>query len=92
MNGFKMMADSYRHEGNEKEARIFDFLATCDDNDINTLANSTAFNTIIKAYTKQACKEAGLDEAMQDKVLNNLRFVLSEQTAEDVLRGCGYGN
>lgn len=59
------MADSYRKllendkidkETAEKEIRIYDFLSTCDNDDICRMVNSAAFNDIIKAYCKQAPK------------------------------------
>ena len=59
MNGFQVMADSYRKaaedgriskEQAEKDCRIFDFLASCDQDDIYRLFDSSAFNEIAKSY------------------------------------------
>ena len=55
MNGYEMMADSYRQlvkqgkidkETADKEIRIYDFLATCDTEDICRMVDSSAFNDI----------------------------------------------
>lgn len=94
MNGFTMMADSYRElmkQGNidketaEKEIRIYDFLATCDIDDFCRMVDSSAFNDIIRAFLKMAVKNADLDEEVQDKVINQLRWIFDEKTAKEVL-------
>lgn len=95
MNGFKMIADSYRKlmiEGKidqeiaEKEIRIYDFLATCDTDDFCRMVDSTAFNDIIRVFLKIAVSNADIGEENQDKVLNQLRWLFSEKTAAEVLR------
>lgn len=59
MNGYTIMADSYKvlaeqgkieAEKAEKAIRIFDFLATCDNDDLCQMVDSSAFNDIIKAF------------------------------------------
>lgn len=96
MNGFTMMAESYRkvmNEGKidkdtaEKEIRIYEFLATCDEDDFCRMVDSSAFNDIIRAFLKKAVVEAELDEKSQNKVLNQLRWIFSEMTAKEVLHG-----
>ena len=66
MNGFKIMADSYRKladegkitkEQAEKDCKAFDFLSSCDQDDINNLFDSGAFNEIAKSYMRLAVKE-----------------------------------
>lgn len=56
MNGYSLMAESYKkavEQGkmDKKEAdkliRIYDFLATCDDEDKSRLVDSSAFNEFI---------------------------------------------
>ena len=63
MNGYTTMADSYRtlvkqgkidKETADKEIRIYDFLATCDNDDFCRMVDSSAFNDIIRAYLKMA--------------------------------------
>lgn len=96
MNGFTMMAESYRkvmNEGKidkdtaEKEIRIYEFLATCDEDDFCRMVDSSAFNDIIRAFLKKAVVDAELDEKSQDKVFNQLRWIFSEMTAKEVLNG-----
>lgn len=59
MNGYEMMADSYRQlvkqgkidkETADREIRVYDFLATCDSDDLCRMVDSSAFNDIIRAY------------------------------------------
>ena len=63
MNGYEMMADSYRQlvkqgkidkETADREIRVYDFLATCDSDDLCRMVDSSAFNDIIRAYLKMA--------------------------------------
>ena len=65
MNGYEIVADSYRQmakqgridkETADKEIRIYDFLATCDTEDICRMVDSSAFNDIIKAFV-EFCRE-----------------------------------
>lgn len=95
MNGYTMMADNYRHlmeQGKidkktaEKEIRIYDFLATCDSDDICRMVDSSAFNDIIRAFLKMAVKNADIDEEAQDKVLAQLRWIFDEKQAKEVLK------
>jgi hypothetical protein len=95
MNGYKMMADSYKmlveqgkidSETAEKEIRIFDFLATCDTDDICRLVNSSAFNDIIRAYCRLAVKNADIGDKEQEKVIDQLRWIFDEKSAKEVLQ------
>ena len=63
MNGFTLMAESYKKLMNEgkidketanKEIRIYDFLATCDTDDFCRMVDSSVFNDIIRAFLKMA--------------------------------------
>lgn len=94
MNGFKLMADSYRklmNEGKidketaEKEIRVFDFLATCDNDDFCTMVDSSAFNDIIRAYLKMAVDNAGIGDKEKEKVIGQLRWIFDEKQAKEVL-------
>lgn len=71
MNGYTMMADSYRKLMNdgtidkdsaEKSIRIYEFLATCDKDDLCQMVDSSAFNDIIRAFLKMAVVNAELEE------------------------------
>lgn len=94
MNGYKLIADSYRNvaqgadkeirEGIEKKIRIYDFLATCDQEDKCELFNSSAFNDFVKMYCQLAMNEAELDQDEQDKVMSNLKYLMDSVDVERV--------
>ena len=97
MNGFKIMADSYRKladegkitkEQAEKDCKAYDFLATCDDEDICNLFDSGAFNEISKGYMRLAVKELieenVIDEEQGRAVRNRFSLLFSEKTANEV--------
>jgi hypothetical protein len=94
MNGYTMMSDSYKmlmEQGKidkataEKAIRIYDFLATCDSDDICQMVDSSAFNDIIRAFLRMAVDNAGLDEKARDSVINQLRWIFDEKQAKEVL-------
>lgn len=95
MNGYTMMADSYKmlmeqgkidKETAEKSIRIYEFLATCDNDDLCQMVDSSAFNDIIRAFLKMAVVNAELEEEQQDRVLNQLRWIFDEKSAKEVLK------
>ena len=99
MNGFTMMAESYRKaaaegkitkEQAEKNCKAFDFLGSCDDDDINNLFDSGAFNEIAKSYMRLAVKElieeSVIDEEQGQAIKNRFALLFSEKTAKDVLK------
>lgn len=95
MNGYTMMSESYKrlmNEGKiereeaEKNIRIFDFLATCDTEDLYTMVDSGAFNDIIRAFLKMAVENADIDEDTQAKVTSQLRWIFDKKTAREVLQ------
>ena len=90
MNGYKMSADAYR-EFKKKDPKIdvssnikvLDFLATCTEEDIYNLFNSTAFNNICMGYVKIALNDfKELDEDMKDRITNHVRYKFDTVTAE----------
>lgn len=94
MNGYEMMADSYRQlvkqgkidkETVDREIRVYDFLATCDSDDLCRMVDSSAFNDIIRAYLKMAVQSADIDEDAREKVVGQLRWLFDEKTAKEVL-------
>ena len=96
MNGYEIMAASYRQmvkqgridkETADKEIRIYDFLATCDSDDLCRMVDSSAFNDIIRAYLKMAVQSADIDEDSRNKVVGQLRWLFDEKTAKQVLEG-----
>lgn len=96
MNGYEMMADSYRQlvkqgkidkETADGEIRVYDFLATCDSDDLCRMVDSSAFNDIIRAYLKMAVQSADIDEDAREKVVGQLRWLFDEKMAKEVLEG-----
>lgn len=96
MNGYEMMADSYRQlvkqgkidkETADREIRVYDFLATCDSDDLCRMVDSSAFNDIIRAYLKMAVQSADIDEDSRNKVVGQLHWLFDEKTAKQVLGG-----
>lgn len=94
MNGYEMMADSYRKlreqgkinkEVADREIRIYEFLAECDSDDLCRLVDSSAFNNIIKGYVEYAVNQANIDEESRKKVLGQIRWIFDEKTAREVL-------
>ena len=94
MNGYEMMADSYRQlvkqgkidkETADREIRVYDFLATCYSDDLCRMVDSSAFNDIIRAYLKMAVQSADIDEDAREKVVGQLRWLFDEKTAKEVL-------
>ena len=95
MNGYTLMAERYKklmNEGKidreqaEKNIRIYEFLATCDMEDLCIMVDSAAFNDIIKSFLYKAVSTAGLDEDSKDQVLSQLRWIFDEQSASEVLK------
>ena len=96
MNGYEMMADSYRQlvkqgkidkETADREIRVYDYLATCDSDDLCRMVDSSAFNDIIRAYLKMAVQSADIDEDAREKVVGQLRWLFDEKMAKEVLEG-----
>ena len=91
MNGFEIMADTYRTQGKEHKAELYEYLARCSDDDINTLYDSSAFNEIVKAYLKRAVKELVKEDVIDEEqgacVCRRFRLLHDEMSSCDVLRG-----
>ena len=97
MNGYEIMSNSYKKaaeegkiskEAAEKECRIFDFLATCDEDDIYKLFNSSAFNEIVKSYVRIAVRELVSEKTITEDqakaVRNRISLLFDEKMAKDV--------
>lgn len=92
MNGYKMTADGYRTlRGNSKldqadvesNIKVLDFLATCTQEDIYNLFNSTAFNNICMGYVKVALNDfKEIDEELKDRIINYVRYKFDTVTAK----------
>ncbi|PBG44779.1 hypothetical protein, partial [Clostridioides difficile] len=92
----EMMADSHRKlvedgeldkEVADKEILIYDFLATCDRDDLCRMVDSPAFNDIIRASLHMAVQSADHDEDAREKVVRQLRSLFYAQTPTQVLEG-----
>ena len=90
MNGYKMSADAYREFKKrdpkidvDSNIKVLDFLATCTEEDIYNLFNSTAFNNICIGYVKIALNDLKeLDEDMKDRITNHVKYKFDTVTAE----------
>lgn len=99
MNGYTMLADSYRkmlaketsqeqRKVFESEIRVLDFLGTCTDDEICMLFNSSAFNEIMMSYVRKAVKNLDcLDDEQRKAVRNEVSMLLDEKTAKEILEG-----
>ncbi len=89
MNGFSLMAESCRKIGDEARARNYDYLATCSDEDICALFDSSAFNEIAKSYMRQAVKELidedVIDEEQGRAIRNRFSLLFDEKRANEIL-------
>ena len=77
MNGFKIIADSYRklietNQIDKKEAesyiKVYDFLSTCSDKEKEILFTSSAFNGMIK----ELINKLNLEVALKQNIINQL--------------------
>lgn len=92
MNGFKLMAESYRKaagEEAERTASLYDFLGDCTESDICTLFDSTAFNEIAKSYMRLAVKHltdnGTLNEEQGRAIRNEYSRLFEDMTAKEIL-------
>ena len=97
MNGFKMLADSYRkaaaegklaQEQADKECKVLDFLATCNEDDFYHLFDSSVFNEIMMSYVRRAVNNVSeLSDEQRMTVRNEVNMLLSECTAKEICEG-----
>lgn len=95
MNGFSIMADSYRQlmdkgeisaEAAERAIAVYEFLGTCDKRDLCRIVDSSALNSIIRAFVTKATEGAGLDKVSAKRVLREFDSLLDDAAAEEVIR------
>lgn len=94
MSGFAVWADIYREllrRGEidkttaEKEIRINEFLASCDNFDICLMVDSSEFNDVIKAYVVMVAKRAGVNDHTIGKMEVELGRVFNKMSARQVI-------
>ena len=71
LNGFHVMAVTCR---NSKKQRIYEFLSTCDAEDINILFNSSAFNDLMRDAVEYSCKDESKD--VQERIIGRFKDAL----------------
>ena len=99
MNGYQVMSDAYKkaaeegkipNEVAEKQCRIYDFLATCDEKDFDILFDSMAFVKYANAYlnaTLKGLQEKGTINDIQTLCIkSDFAVMLSEKKSKDVLQ------
>jgi len=98
MNGFKMISESYRkaaeqgkitQERADKECRIYDFLAACDQEDIIILFSSGVFNDITMQYLDVALEELRKDgdiSKIQADMVKHLYYTNFDFSSLEVLQ------
>ena len=69
----------------EKEIRVNEFLASCDQDDICRLVDSSAFNPVIKSYVMMAAKRAGVNDHTIGKMEVELGRVFNKMSARQVI-------
>ena len=73
----------------KKQIRIYDFLATCSDDDLYEMVDSLAFNEIIRSLCRKAIRNAKVDEDNDDRkrekaIMNELRWLFDEKTCKEI--------
>ncbi len=94
MKDYKAIADSYKYlvaqgkltqEQAEAEIKIYNFLASCTEDDLCRLINTGAFNSIMWSYVSEACKDAELAQDDIDNVEASLSHLLDTKMAEEIV-------
>lgn len=78
MNGYKMLSDTYRQAGDEKVCKAYDFLATCDEEDVYNLFDSGAFNSIAKSFVNCTVSQLIKDGTLNKKQAEAVRAQFGE--------------
>lgn len=95
MNGYSLTAQTYRDlekkgiytkEKADKLVRIYEFLATCDKEDICNLFDSSAFNDITRGYILLSIENSSIDEKIKEEIINNSKYVFDDTAAAEVLK------
>lgn len=97
MNGYKVIAEGYKKAAAEgkigqgeaaKNSRIYDFLGSCDQEDIFNLFDSSAFNEIAKSYMRLVVKELIAEDVIEEEqgraIRNRFSLLFDEKKAREV--------
>lgn len=102
MQDYKILADSYKTviereaaKGNDitdlqSDLKAFEYLAECNNDDIESLFNSGAFNDICKAYLSYSLKAANVDNEKIKEVMNEFNAAIDMMQAGEILQREGY--
>lgn len=94
--GFKLAANAHKvllqrekftdeeREDFERQIRIYEFLANCEESDIPRLFDSGAFNDIAIRYAKSAMRQAGISEEDRDLAVAEMRRLFSDYSAKNI--------
>jgi hypothetical protein len=100
-NSYAAAAETYRrmdamgklpHDVAEAEARVYDFLGTCSEDDFSRIADSGALNDIIRGYLYVALEWSSANEDTTLEVMELLTAVFDQYSAAealDILRRSG---
>lgn len=87
MNGYNLMANAYRKAANdgildkeqaEKSVRIFEFLATCDEEDAQIIYCSGAINSFMRSEINITIEEAREDGIIDETQAQTIKYMLYE--------------
>lgn len=87
MNGYKLLADSYRkvlekttNKDEKKKIELsikaLDYLSTVDQEDLLELFSTGAFNSILIAYSKKAMENCAVPREKIMEVMNEMKWLL----------------
>lgn len=96
MNGYEMMADSYRNlleqhpdEPQEVKAdlackvKALDIMANCSDSERLALFDTSAFNDVVKGYVKLALDNTEIEEEQRKAIVNEVSYLFDVTTANE---------
>lgn len=96
MNGYKLVADSYRKILEEREfsedakknietiIKVNDILASLTKNEIKEMYNSGAFNEITEGYTEKAMENLGFERDQIWAVIQEIHYLHDMHGAEEI--------
>lgn len=96
MNGFEMMANTYRdlleqHPNVSQNAKAFitckikalDIMANCSDNERLALFDTSAFNDVVIGYVKLALDNSGIEDEQRKAIVNEVSYLFDVTTANE---------